>query len=1026
MTGKRARHRTSGSSSRVMMGGFGGVNPPRNGGEICMALVVVAAAAACATSAVAAAAGSSTSPAFCSVVPQSTPTFVRKSMVNRFEAAVAVGISPMPVAFSSNKQISAATSTARSHMPPLFSSSDGTDVNFDESEWRAVTAALQMYKAAYGDLKVPSRFVVPSLPPWPEPAWSMKLGQRVASIRSTGKYVQDNDTRRQQLEDMGFLWRLRAPSRDSAMNGITFDQVFEALQMYKEQIQPEGKINVPSNFVVPNADPWPESTRGMPLGKKIPVIRSKTYLKANPGAADRLAKLGFEFDGKAAANDQRYQKVYDALKRYKELNGDLFVPQPYVVPDGDNGWPENLWGLRLGARVNAIRSQGTFVRTNPDRKVELDELGFEWDPPADGKKRGRKKKEENEVLQGPAPPGILEGGLQGSAGAESGTEPYGDALFPFPDQKNKPLVWGFEDDDEEEAQQTAMDEFRVERDLNTTLETAIAVAKSVGIVRGVDEENRILKGKREKPFAWYIDDYGDDFVFEDVVEALSVYKDMHDSYDGLDDEAFVVPDQSEALFGAGTAAAFDAESSAAAAAAIAAAERGEGGDSDALIAAEIERLEASLSEEDEEGDDDDDEEVDDEDTSSLVDPDVKWPEHLAGMRLGNIVKRIRDGSLEVKHIRERRRKLDAISFDWGDTRKFLDVPFEKAMCAMLAYFQVRGDMMVEEDFIIPGEIPWPDALAGYELGKTVTRIRQLQNFFEAYHTDKVALLKMVDFYWFPDLAIPLDPFSWGETTEDEFLAAVGSPFYWIGEDEEDEEENFKPSMLENIMADGPTDNPDPNFRWYNYEHVREYWEGGPLGTELIKDIDSRYGIHLPAEILFQAGLPKLAREQEARFASGKLGEIARERLDLETDEDNLLRPILKSMTDIQALKKEYDAFSALLEAGDIDADTFELKTAPIEWKVEDIISRLRKNTDGYEGGARGQGERVRERREAFMAKEVDYEKELEVTRKEVDEEMAAFEASDDDELLDGADFEWEEAEVEEEELLSFAGEDDME
>lgn len=170
MTGKRARHRTPGSSSRVMMGGFGGfggVNPHRNGGEICMALVVVAAAAACATSAVAAAAGSSTSPAFCSVVPQSTPTFVRKSMVNRFEAAVAVGISPMPVAFSSNKQISAATSTARSHMPPLFSSSDGTDVNFDESEWRAVTAALQMYKAAYGDLKVPSRFVVPSLPPWP-------------------------------------------------------------------------------------------------------------------------------------------------------------------------------------------------------------------------------------------------------------------------------------------------------------------------------------------------------------------------------------------------------------------------------------------------------------------------------------------------------------------------------------------------------------------------------------------------------------------------------------------------------------------------------------------------------------------------------------------------------------------------------------------------------------------------------------------------------------------------------------------
>lgn len=519
------------------MGGAGGVNP-RNGGEICMALVVVA-AAACASSAAAAAAaaaGSSTSPAFCSTMPQSAPFMRNKGMVPSTTTAC---ISQKP-SFVGKQQIST-TNNARPNMHPLFSSLDSDDANFDEGEWQAVTAALQMYKAAYGDLKVPSRFVVPSLPPWPgkcrlklfnvyctlriyfcfrvfgfavylrditlsqethlrihikssstkihmilEPAWSMKLGQRVASIRSTGKYVQDNDARRQQLEDMGFLWRLRAPSRDSAMNGITFDQVFEALQMYKEQIQPEGKINVPSNFVVPNADPWPESTRGMPLGKKIPAIRSKTYLKANPGAADRLAKLGFEFDGKAAANDQRYQKVYDALKRYKELNGDLFVPQPYVVPDGDKDWPEDLWGLRLGARVNAIRSQGTFVRTNPDRKVELDELGFEWDPPADGKKRGRKKKEENEALQGPAPPGMLEGGLQSSSGTGSGTEPYGDALFPFPDQKNQPLTWGFEDDEEEEDQQTVMDEIRVERDLNTTLETAIAVAKSVGIVRGVE------------------------------------------------------------------------------------------------------------------------------------------------------------------------------------------------------------------------------------------------------------------------------------------------------------------------------------------------------------------------------------------------------------------------------------------------------------------------------------------------------------------------------------------------------------
>ena len=37
----------------------------------------------------------------------------------------------------------------------------------DENEWRTILAAFQMYKAAYGDLKVPSRFVVPGMAPWP-------------------------------------------------------------------------------------------------------------------------------------------------------------------------------------------------------------------------------------------------------------------------------------------------------------------------------------------------------------------------------------------------------------------------------------------------------------------------------------------------------------------------------------------------------------------------------------------------------------------------------------------------------------------------------------------------------------------------------------------------------------------------------------------------------------------------------------------------------------------------------------------
>lgn len=37
----------------------------------------------------------------------------------------------------------------------------------DKEEWRAILLSFQLYKAAYGDLKIPTRFVVPSMQPWP-------------------------------------------------------------------------------------------------------------------------------------------------------------------------------------------------------------------------------------------------------------------------------------------------------------------------------------------------------------------------------------------------------------------------------------------------------------------------------------------------------------------------------------------------------------------------------------------------------------------------------------------------------------------------------------------------------------------------------------------------------------------------------------------------------------------------------------------------------------------------------------------
>jgi len=350
---------------------------------------------------------------------------------------------------SSSSRSNSKTSSSSTNPLPQDTENGNTDAQQgnDTDEWMAMVAAFQVYKAAYGDLKVPSRFIVPSMMPWPESAWGMKLGLRVASIRATGKFITDEQVdvktrmqRRKMLDDLGFLWRVRVPSLDTSIaDTTTFDQIYSALITYKQEIHDKQRqvhderesqdlsstqeeeedddygeddedqlslssssLIIPKNFIVPNYAPWPEETQGLPLGKMITTIRSKAFLKANPDAAEKLQTLGFELDGKAAANEAKFSLVYKALASYKQIYGDLLVPQPFVIPAQSPGWPQETWGLRLGARVNAIRSQGTFIKTNPEREQLLNDLGFEWDPStstkiaAGAKKKGRKKKETDE------------------------------------------------------------------------------------------------------------------------------------------------------------------------------------------------------------------------------------------------------------------------------------------------------------------------------------------------------------------------------------------------------------------------------------------------------------------------------------------------------------------------------------------------------------------------------------------------------------------------------------------------------
>lgn len=259
---------------------------------------------------------------------------------------------------------------------------------------------------------------------------------------------------------------------------------------------------VPTEFTVPDSEPWPENTRGMPLGRSVQKIRTKAFLEANPEAEEKLRKIDFQLDSKAAANDIRFQNVYNALQRYKEIYGDLLVPQPFEIPTDSEDWPEATWGIRLGARVNAIRSQGTFVKTDPARREQLDQLGFVWSPPeSERRKRGRKSKAEIES----AAQELFDATVNASQKPESQEDDDLDsfvASFDFSGTDSSEAssssdsispTWGFEGGPEfqnmitvakeEAAQQAAKEDYVPPRTLEESLREAQQRAVEVGIVQ---------------------------------------------------------------------------------------------------------------------------------------------------------------------------------------------------------------------------------------------------------------------------------------------------------------------------------------------------------------------------------------------------------------------------------------------------------------------------------------------------------------------------------------------------------------
>ena len=167
-----------------------------------------------------------------------------------------------------------------------------------------------------------------------------RLGRWVIKQRQSKNQETLPEARRQQLDELGFVWD---PVETDWAEG------FRYLTIYKER---EGHCRVP----------YTHKENGFRLGSWVVRQRqSKDAETLSEARRQQLDELGFVWD----PHDADWEEGVRYLKMYKEREGHCRVP-----------WSHEENGFRLGQWVSRQRQRPV----SEARRRRLDELGFVWDP----------------------------------------------------------------------------------------------------------------------------------------------------------------------------------------------------------------------------------------------------------------------------------------------------------------------------------------------------------------------------------------------------------------------------------------------------------------------------------------------------------------------------------------------------------------------------------------------------------------------------------------------------------------------
>jgi len=554
-------------------------------------------------------------------------------------------------------------------------------------EWDLVYQCIEVYKAKYGDLRIPNKFVVPDEEPWPKLYRNMRLGIRIAAIRSSGRHVRGHPERKAALDAIGFEWRLRENTYKQQINEDIWDTLYESLVAYRSNID-EDVNYVPASFVVPeNDENWPDKTWGFKLGSQLQAIREDGKLIFNQNEREQqLLDLGFTWEvtgRRQLYSKKRFDIVFDVLCIYKELYGDLMVPQVFVVPSS-TPWPEESWGLKLGARVNAIRSQGALIASDPERRERLNSIDFIWELPQALRKRRKnelvdelgdikKLKKENEdvshladSLRGEKEKEKLFGNqfhIPGRVGTDRSTLAYD------PSTIYEPVAY-------REIAAEAVRVYMQERELSSNPDIR-EVAHFEGHLTPQEFNKAITRPIPEEAIAdmkaigYKILEFGP-YNWDDVRDALQVYKNQY-------------------------------------------------GDVNVPLDYVI-------------------------DGEKCAD-NIGYNEKYEGLLLGEAVEGIRTGDIDGLEDPERRAVLDELGFDWGDMEKHQRYRFVPMIMGLRLFKHLNSYSTPEFDYIVPDEPQWPYWMVNMPLGKWAAIARIQQKMLMNHYPQRVDMLNALGFMW---------------------------------------------------------------------------------------------------------------------------------------------------------------------------------------------------------------------------------------------------------------------------------------